>query len=159
MLSTDFLRPEEPKKKVILAGAINPDGNSILLAFEEKVRLYSILFTKLKLTAEFNIKRCQDIIYSHGGQLAACRFGKTANACVTIINMLRSIEVCTFKIQSEPKQFLWNELDDELVVSTEANALQVYKISEGMKIHHIKVPEEITQVRIDYKTKQLIVSS
>ena len=100
VLSTDFSRAEEPGKKVILAGAINPDGNSILLAFEDKVRLYSILFTKLKLTAEFGIKRCQNILYSHGGQLAACRYGKTPNSCVTIINMLRSVEICTFKIQS-----------------------------------------------------------
>lgn len=45
------------------------------------------------------------------------------------------------------------------MVSTETNAIQIYRIAEGMKVHHIKVPEEITQVRIDYKTKQLIVSS
>ncbi len=76
---------------MLFAGAINPDGNSILLAFEDKVRLYNILLTKLKLINEFNIKRCQNIIYSHGGQLAACRYGKGTNACVTIINMVRSV--------------------------------------------------------------------
>jgi hypothetical protein len=49
VLSSDFTSPEDASKKVLFAGAINPDGNSILLAFEDKVRLYSILFTKLKL--------------------------------------------------------------------------------------------------------------
>lgn len=37
--------------KTVLAGAINPDGNSLLLAFEDKLRLYLILFTKFKLQA------------------------------------------------------------------------------------------------------------
>lgn len=76
---------------MLLAGAINPDGNSALVAFEDKVRLYRILLTKFKQVCDFNIKRCQNIVFSHGGQLAACRFGKGNNACVSIINMVRLV--------------------------------------------------------------------
>jgi hypothetical protein len=82
------------------------------LAFEDRVRLYRILLTKFKLVCEFGIKRCQAIVYSHGGQLAACRFGKGINSCVTIVNMLRLVEICTFKLQAEPRQLVWNELDE-----------------------------------------------
>lgn len=109
VMSTDFC---EKDKKVLLAGAINPDGSSLLLAFEDKVRLYRILLSKLKLTFEFPIKRCQNIVYSHGGQLAACRYGRGNNSCVTIVNMLRLVIVHTYKLQAEPKQLLWNEMDD-----------------------------------------------
>ena len=38
----------EGGKRLLLGGAINPDGDSILLAFEDKVRLYRILLTKFK---------------------------------------------------------------------------------------------------------------
>lgn len=93
---------------MLLAGAINPDGNSMLLAFEDRVRLYRILLTKFKQVCEFSIKRCQSILFSHGGQLAACKFGRGANSCVTIVNMVRLVELCTFKVQSEPKQLVWN---------------------------------------------------
>lgn len=73
--------------------------------------------------------------------------------------MLRSIEICTFKIQSEPRQIVWNELDDELIISTQSNTIQIFRISEGIKTHHIKMPSDISQVRIDYQTKKLTVSS
>lgn len=53
---------------------------------------------------------------------------------------------------------MWNELDEELVVSTEANTIQVYRISDANRIYNVRLPEEVTQVRIDYKTKQIIVS-
>ena len=55
VLSCEFA---EEGKKVLLASAINPDGNSILVAFEDRVRLYCILLTKFKQVCEFNIKRC-----------------------------------------------------------------------------------------------------
>lgn len=107
-MSTDFSIPSDPTKKVLFSGAINPDGNSILLGFEDKVKLYKVLLTKLKISYEFNIKRCQNIVFSHGGQLAACRFGKNMNTCITIINLVRLVELYTWKIQAEPKQYVWN---------------------------------------------------
>jgi hypothetical protein len=155
VLSCDFA---EEGRRVLFAAAINPDGNSILVAFEDRVRLYRILLTKFKQVCEFSIKRCQGIVFSHGGQLAACRFGRGSNACVIILNMVRLVEICTLKLLSEPRQLVWNELDEELVVSTEANTLQVYRISEETRIYSVKLPEEIAQVRIDYKTKQIIAS-
>ena len=93
VLSTEFVTEEEleSKKKMIYCCAINPDGNSFMLAFEDRIRVYQILLTKFKLLAEFPIKKCQNIVYSHGGQLVACRFGKGSNACIKIINNLRMV--------------------------------------------------------------------
>lgn len=79
-----------------------------MLAFDDKVRVYRILLTKFKLCAEFNIKKCINIIYSHGGQLVACRFGKGLNSCIKIINNLRMVEVGQLKVQAEPRQIIWN---------------------------------------------------
>jgi hypothetical protein len=62
--------------------------------------------------AEFLIKKCTQIVYSHGGQLVACKYGRGANACIQIINLLRLVEVSTIKVQAEPLQIVWNELDD-----------------------------------------------
>ena len=72
-----------------MAGAINPDGNSIMLAFEDKVKIFKILFNKFKFYAELPIKRCKNIVYSHGGQLVACRYGRSTNSCLVIYNLLR----------------------------------------------------------------------
>lgn len=52
------------------------------------------------------------MIYSHGGQLVACKYGKGANSSIVIINLLRLAELCTLKTQAEPSQIFWNELDD-----------------------------------------------
>lgn len=79
-----------------------------MIAFEDRIRLYKILLTKFKYYSEFAIKRSRQIIYSHGGQLAACRFGKGNNANITIVNLIRLTEVCTLKIQSDPLQIVWN---------------------------------------------------
>lgn len=83
------------------------------------------------------IKRCQNIIFSHGGQLVACRYGKGPNSCIEIINLLRLHTVSTIKVQAEPTQILWNELDDEIVIAAE-NAVQVYKVSENIRLYNIK---------------------
>ena len=48
VLSSDFSLPQKPNKRTLFAGAVSPDGNSMLLAFEDKIRLYKILFTKFK---------------------------------------------------------------------------------------------------------------
>lgn len=80
--------------------AINPDGNSFMIAFEDKIRVYKILLTKFKFYAEFSIKKCTQIVYSHGGQLVACRYGKGINSCIAIINNLRLVEVATLKPQA-----------------------------------------------------------
>jgi hypothetical protein len=103
---------EAEKKKIILCCAINPDGNSFMLAFEDKIRNYKVLLTKFKLYAEFSIKKCHSIVYSHGGQLAACLFGRGVNSCIKIVNNLRMIEVTALKVQADPSQIVWNELDD-----------------------------------------------
>lgn len=107
VLSSEFTNSES-KVKHIITSAVSPDGNSFILSFEDRIRIYKILLTKFKLYAEFTIKRCQNIIYSHGGQLVACRFGKGMNSCIEVINLLRLTSVSIIKIQAEPIQILWN---------------------------------------------------
>ena len=51
MLASLFEDPVDPTKRALFAGAINPDGNSLMLAFEDKVKIYKILFTKFKFIA------------------------------------------------------------------------------------------------------------
>ena len=53
---------------------------------------------------------------------------------------------------------IMNELDDELIISTETNYIQVYKIADSVRSHHIKFNESINYIRKDYKTKKLFVS-
>ena len=69
-----------------------------MLAFDDKVRVYTILLTKFKLLTEYPIKKCCNIVYSNGGQLVACRFGRGMNSCIKIINNLRMCEVGQIKV-------------------------------------------------------------
>ena len=100
-----------------------------MVAFEDKVKIYGILLTKIKYLAEFSIKRCQQIVYSYGGQFVACRYGRGINSSIIVLNLLRLVEVAAYKIQAEPLQVIWGEHDDCLVVTTDTNMVQTYKIS------------------------------
>lgn len=51
IISTQFTDAIDPTKRAVLSGAINPDGSSLILAFDDKVKLYNILFTKFKFYA------------------------------------------------------------------------------------------------------------
>ena len=138
ILATEFTDAVDPSKRAVLSGAINPDGSSIILAFDDKIKLYKILFTKFKFYAEFQIKRVQQIVYSHGGQLIACRYGRGQNSCIIVYNLLRLVEICSFKVGAEPTQIFFNELDDELYVATDSKSVQMYRPSESIRIHNIK---------------------
>ena len=52
------------------------------------------------------------MVYSHGGQLVACAFGKGVNSCIKIFNNLRQVELASLRIAAEPTQIVWNEMDD-----------------------------------------------
>jgi hypothetical protein len=84
------------------------------------------------------MKRCSQIVYSHGGQLVACRYGRGANSCIQVINLLRLVEVSTIKVQAEPIQIVWNELDDELIVSAENKTVQVFRVADNIRTCNIK---------------------
>ena len=157
VLKMNFANDSRPGK-AIYSGAINPDGNSLILCFEERVRLYHILLTKLKFYTDFPIKRCDKILYSHGGQLVACKYGRGANSCITIINLIRLVQIATFKVKEDVSQMVWNQLDDELLVSTH-KYLKMYKVSDENSLHMLQFDEEIQQVRIDYKSKRTMVST
>lgn len=135
--------------KCILSSAIHPDGNSLLLAFEDRIRLYKILLTKFKLSFEFPIRRCQNIVYSHDGHLAACRYGRGSNSSVVILNLLRLTEMCVIKLQAEPLQMLWNTLDDELIISTENHCVQAYKAADNSRLYLLRLAHRINFIRID----------
>ena len=111
------------------AASLNPDGNSLICAFEDKVKIYKILLAKLRFIAEFNIKKCSQLIYSHGGQYVACKYGKGANSSIAILNSLRMTEIITIKTHGEPNFILWNEMDDELIVCIDFTTITAFKIS------------------------------
>lgn len=69
------------------------------------------------------------------------------------------IQLGTLKVQAEVTQIVWNELDDEMIVSTDQNTVQVYRVSDNMRMHNIKFEEKISFVRIDYKLRKIMVSS
>jgi len=69
------------------------------------------------------------LLYSHGGQYVACKYGKGANSTITILNTLRMTEIITLKTHAEPTFILWNEMDDELIVATDNNLISSYKIA------------------------------
>jgi len=137
MLNSEYIDPRKPNKRQLFAGAISPDGNSFMIAFEDRVKIFKILFTKYKYFAEFAVKRCQQIVYSNGGQLVACRYGKGTNTCVALFNPNRLLELDTLKIQADSLQLVWSELDDELYISTDYRFVQTYKISNRERIHNL----------------------
>ena len=99
--------------KNVMTGAINPDGHSFILAFPDKIRFYKILLANFKQFADFPIKKCKIVQYSHGGQLVACKSGRAPNAIITVLDTLILHEVYSMKIASEPTNEIWNKILNE----------------------------------------------
>jgi hypothetical protein len=159
MLNSEYVDPRRPGKRQIFAGAISPDGNSFMLAFEDRVKMFKILFTKYKYFGEVAIKRCQQIVYSNGGQLVACRYGRSVNTCVALLSADRLVEVDVLKIQAEAFQLVWSALDDALYVSTDFCFVQTYRISNRERINNLSCLEPVSAIHLDYKTDKLLVST
>lgn len=58
------------------------------------------------------------LVYSHGGQLVACKYGKGSYSSIVIVSLQRMAQLFTIKVQAEPSQIFWNQMDDELLVVT-----------------------------------------
>lgn len=52
---------------------------------------------------------------------------------------MRLVELGTLKLQAEPLQLIWNELDDELIAPTDTNVVNVYRLADNSKIHSIRI--------------------
>jgi hypothetical protein len=72
---------------------------------------------------------------------------------------LRLIEINTIKLSADPTQIIWNELDDELIVSADNQTIQCYRIADNVKLYSQKMKHPINYIRIDYKTRHLVVST
>jgi len=59
----------------ILALALHPTGFQLLVAFKERVRLYSVLMGDLRQLRELPLAKCRELQYAHGGHLFAAAVG------------------------------------------------------------------------------------
>lgn len=117
-------------KRIILCSGLNPDGHSFCIGTHEKLKFYRILINKFRQYAEYPLKKCRIIQYSHGGQLLACISGEGPNTILTIVNTLSLKEIHVFKIGFRVSQVIWNEHDDQIYLSgSESKCLNVYRIS------------------------------
>ena len=55
-------------------------------------------------------------------------------------------------------QIFFNELDDELFAVNDNKTIQIFKLSQNIRIHSVKFEENIRHARLDYKGKKLMVS-
>ena len=57
--------------------AMHPSGLSVMVAFVDKIRVYSILLGKLHETRELGVRQCNMIRFSRGGQMVAAASGSS----------------------------------------------------------------------------------
>ena len=57
--------------------AMHPSGLSLMVAFVDKIKVYSILLGKLHETRELNVRQCNMISFSRGGQMVAAASGSS----------------------------------------------------------------------------------
>lgn len=50
-------------------------------------------------------------------------------------------------------------MDDEIIVSAENRTLQVFKVSENIRIYNVKFDSPIIHVRLDYRVSKILVST
>lgn len=50
-LQNGFNKLDQQSEKALYASALNPDGNSLICSFDDKVKIYKILLTKLRFIA------------------------------------------------------------------------------------------------------------
>ena len=93
------------------AVALHHTGNTVLVAFKDKIRVYHVLVDKLKLYRDVLVKNCKDIKYSNGGKY----FAAAASVNVFLYDASRYTQLMNFQgHMMTVKCLYWSANDDVL---------------------------------------------
>lgn len=103
----------EAINRSILSVAFHPSGYYLSVGFEDKVRIYHVLFDQIRLFRELSIKNSTSMRFSNGGHFLAA----SSNKFVYIYTAFTLEQVQVFKSFSQPVLDLaWTSSDLKIVV-------------------------------------------
>ena len=95
------------------AVALHHTGNTVLVAFKDKIRAYHVLVDKLKLYRDVLVKNCKDVKYSNGGKF----FAAAASVNIFLYDSSRYTQLMNFQGHMMTVKCLFWSANDEVLFS------------------------------------------
>ena len=128
----------------ILSVAFHPSGYYLAIGFEDKVRIYHVLFEDLKFFRELNIKNATSLRFSNGGNFLAAGAYKVVYVytCYTLEN-IHMLKIHT----SAVNEVGWSSDDQKLVSVGQDGGVYVFDMFTGVREpEHVSRNTEFTSV-------------
>jgi WD40 repeat protein len=118
--------PEEAKSV-----ALHPSGMYLSLAYQERVRLYSVVIDDIREVKDWPSKTCRSQAFSRGGQYLAIATGSQ----VQIINTFTAGTVAVLKgHQGHVVNITWQDTEQHIMTATSEGQLIVWDVLSGKRI-------------------------
>ncbi|CAM9298321.1 unnamed protein product, partial [Laminaria digitata] len=114
-----------------LAVSLHPSGLYLLVAFGEKVRLYSILMEDIHALKEFGVKHCRVACFSGGGQY----FSFSNNAQVLVYETFTCNLVTSLKgHQGKIRSIVWKDRDRMVLTASSEGQVYIWESATGKRL-------------------------
>ncbi|KAK9816472.1 hypothetical protein WJX72_000711 [[Myrmecia] bisecta] len=118
-----------------LSVALHPSGFMLLIGYSDRLRLYYLVKGELLELAEFGLKKCSKVIFSHGGQAFAA---VGASNLISIFNTFTYKQLASLKGHvSSVTSICWSEDDSRLASVGSGGACYQWDVG-----HACRIPEE-----------------
>jgi WD40 repeat protein len=110
--------------------AIHPSGFSVMIGFNDKLRMMSLLSDEMRLLKEFPIRVCRECRFSNGGQYFAAVNGNT----IQVFSSWTFALISTMKGHiGKVRSIYWTEDDLSLVTSGMDGAIYEWNVLDGRR--------------------------
>jgi len=114
--------------------SVHPTGNCILIAYESRVCLMTVLLDCLKPFREISITKCRVIQYAHGGHLFACSNGSS----VSLRDSLSLNELAVYSAHVAPvNSILWADDDLSIFSGGSDGSVHGWDLPSGQRIDEL----------------------
>ncbi|KAF1330075.1 Wd repeat-containing protein 65, partial [Globisporangium splendens] len=145
---------EEP-----LALGLHPCGFQLIVAFKERVRVYTVLVESLRQNRELAIKSCRAVRYARGGHLVAC----AAGLMVLVLQSYTLESLFTFAGHIGAVHCLaWSKDDFFLYSAAHDGAVYRWNITTGCRsddMQHVVKQCQYTTLVVDERDAKVVVAA
>jgi cilia- and flagella-associated protein 57 len=110
--------------------SVHPSGLYVVIAFTDKIRIASVLLDDIAVTKELNIRGCNEVRFSRGGQYIAAVNG----ANVQIFNTYSGAIVSTLRGHTaKVRAIVWMHLDSKLMTVGQEGTVYFWEAFTGSR--------------------------
>lgn len=121
---------KESHSNNLLCVAMHPTGYYIAVGFEEKIRMFHILYDDLRFFRDINIKNASSLKFSHGGNFLAT----ASHKAVIVYDTYSMVLIANYNAHtSQVNDIAWSKNDTKLVSVGSDGGIYEYQIFKKTK--------------------------